>query len=166
MRRSLWVILLGLHVIALGFAIRSRLSDFNVSGTTFRIVSLFLTSVFLALKVVDVRCLRFTPGWRSVAASIALVALLHVMVVERATNGAISAQTSQSVVLALVGSTAGVDLVRTIVRRLAVRVFADSQPEGDREFAILGRQRPRSSVLLWFNWVPAQFAARPPPLCS
>lgn len=165
LRRTFWAILLVLHVIALGFAIRSQLSGVAVSGAAFRIVSLLLTSAFLTLKVLDLRCLRFATGWRSVTASIALVALLHVMVVERATNGAVSAKTSQTIVLALVSSTAGVDLVRTILKRLNARWFADSPPDESRNLTIEGRRIPRSNLLLWFNWIPPQFAARPPPIC-
>jgi len=166
MRRLFWIALLIAHFYALAFLVFEQLGG-EESPTGLRIASLSLAILFLALKVADIRCLRFSPGFRSVIASITLMAFLHVMAVERASNGAISAETSQTVILAFAGTTAAVDSLRVILKQVSRLIARLGDAPRSQEVIFSIRQWcgvPKCVLASWTNWVPPQFAARPPPL--
>jgi hypothetical protein len=166
LRRLVWAGLFAGHLFILPSAIRALARD-GVSGSVIlRLTILSLSVVFLYLKLIDVPCLRLASGWRSVTASITLVAFLHVTAVERASNGAVSARTSQTVILAFAGTTAAAESLRSVIKQLfqrSVRLFSSDQLEEGWHFALCWLKAPRFVPVLWFNWIPAQFAARPPP---
>ena len=162
-RRVFWGALLGLHLLALPSAATAFSDASDLSGGAVRLCTLSLAILFLLLKLLDLRCLRLAPGWHSVVASFTLVALLHVMAIERQTDGRLSARTTGTAILmsGCAGLTAGT--ARRGLQRLALRRLSFAQPLHDDllltcwlvDFVCLGRPPTIFTI--------PQLIARPPP---
>ncbi len=105
--RLFWLFMLVIHV----GAVRSAVSSFVQPGVEYdraiglgRLLILSASAAFFVLKVVDVSWLRLKPGWRSWLASGLVVALLHVQVMKRASDGVLDIAPTGTVAFLVFGT--------------------------------------------------------------
>lgn len=121
-RRACWTLLTAIHAVAVPAALFTLLVRESLDAYfILRFLGLLGATAFCALKAVDVRWLRTPRGWRSKAAAAAIIALLHISVLERATGREI-AFTPAHLGVFLCGALFAPSDVFAEIRRVARRV--------------------------------------------
>lgn len=127
-KRFFWLVMLLFHV----GAIRSAWSALTGSSGTpdwalggMRLSILVASAAFFALKMVDVAALRLKSGWRPLVASIVVVALLHVNVLDRAVESDSPYTPAPLAAMALVGALVESSTLRRGLVRLSTRILGD-----------------------------------------
>jgi hypothetical protein len=120
-KRAFWFFLLVFHIGAIRSAwsaLDGPSGDPQWLSNGFRFLALIGSAVFFALKIADVSWLRLKPGWRSAVSSLVIVALLHVNVVDRATEGELSYSPAHLGVVFFVGTLVEFDGLRRAMLRV------------------------------------------------
>lgn len=170
LKRAFWLFILVFHVGAIRsawFALDGLSGDAEWLSSVFRFFALIGSAVFFALKIADVSWLRLKPGWRSAVSSLVIVALLHVSVVDRATDGELSYSPVHLGVVLFVGSLVEFDgLRRTMLRiRGLIAHRLGTLPPRSASYAHSHR-RTYLNTLRPPRWLVSTgvLAPRPPPL--
>lgn len=117
-RRLFWVGLFLLHAVGLRLAWGRSTQDGGSGAAAVELFGLSLSLFFFALKIADVGFLRLNPGWRSFVAASAIVALLHVNVLNRAAEGRALAPVAEIPWAQVVGTVLVLELARRVARHL------------------------------------------------
>ena len=105
--RLFWLFMLVIHVGAVRSAVSSLVQPGVENDRAIglgRLLILSASAAFFVLKVVGVSWLRLKPGWRSWLASGLVVALLHVQVMKRASDGALDLAPTSTVAVLVFGT--------------------------------------------------------------
>ncbi len=116
-----WAVLLLAHLGALRseWEALAAISGLNGWGTSvLRSLALFASAAFFVLKIADVRWLRLQPGWRSVVASLVVIGLLHLNVLERVTRTDLSNGPAPLGIVLFVATLIESDRLRRALRRI------------------------------------------------
>jgi len=119
-RRLFWATLLLTHLGALRSewnALAALSGDGGWGTSILRSLALFASATFFVLKIADVRWLRLQPGWRSVVASLVVIGLLHLNVLERVTRTELSNGPAPLGIVLFVATLIESDRVRRALRR-------------------------------------------------
>jgi len=120
-KRLFWAALLVMHLSALGseWEALGAISGSDAWGTSvLRTLALVASATFFALKIVDVPWLRLQPGWRSVVASLVVIGLLHLNVLERVTRTELSSGPAPLGIVLFAGTLIESDRLRRALSRL------------------------------------------------
>ena len=167
-RRLFWLVMLLFHFGAIRAAWSalfgdSTQADWAIGGL--RLFVLVASAAFFTLKMADVACLRLRPGWRSLIASLVVVALLHVNVLDRAAASDSPYAPAPVVVLALVGALVESSTLRRGLLRF-VHLALGEQDQDSRArslslFRVLHVREPRTPFQIML--VSGLLLPRPPP---
>ncbi len=150
LRRAFWAAMFLLHV---GPALASWGSIGNsadVLAELLRSGFLLASAVFFVLKFVDVPWLRVKPGWRTSVASLIIIGLLHVGILDRATGGQMAYSHGHVGVVLIVSGLLGCDTVLRILaglmKRRIVSVRLRAAPAVCRPTFVIGLLPPQWSL--------------------
>lgn len=122
--RLFWLAMLLVHagaIASVGQSLFAQGLPSDLSALALRGFILLASALFFALKLVDVSWLRLKPGWRSSIASLVIVGLLHVGVIQRATEHALWDTPAEFVAVLSVAAVLGASRVS---RRWSSRALA------------------------------------------
>lgn len=127
-KRLFWLVMLLFHVGAIraawsGLFDPTAAPDWALGGI--RLAVLIASAAFFALKIADVAALRLKSGWKPLVASIVVVALLHVNVLERAVESDSPYSPAPIAAMAIVGALVESSTLRRGLVRLSARLFRD-----------------------------------------
>lgn len=129
-KRLFWLVMLLFHVGAIRSA-WTALTDPSVTPDWalggIRLTVLIASAAFFALKIADVAALRLKSGWRPLVASIVVVALLHINVLDRAVESDSPYSPAPIAAMAIVGALVESSTLRRGLVRLSARILADDQ---------------------------------------
>lgn len=92
LRRTFWLLMMGLHAPAIIGVFQALLSGGDVTVSPARLLGIASSFAFFTLKLADVRWLRFRSGWRSWIAVVLVLALIHAEGLGIAAHGTIVPQ--------------------------------------------------------------------------